>query len=119
MKELIPSERIERAILLIHGQKIMLDTHLAELYGVETKVLNRAVKRNLQRFLGDFMFQLSYQEVRTLRCQLGTSNIGRGDDVTYPMPSLNTERSWPRTSSIQNAPSRPAYMLSVRSCACA
>ena len=78
MKELIPSERIERAILLIHGQKIMLDTHLAELYGVETKVLNRAVKRNLQRFLGDFMFQLSYQEVRTLRCQLGTSNIGRG-----------------------------------------
>lgn len=55
----MPIERITRAILLIRGQKAMLDTSLAELYGVETKALNRAVKRNIGRFPGDFMFQLT------------------------------------------------------------
>ena len=78
MNELISIERIEKAILLIRGQKVMLDSDLAELYGVEAKGLNRAVKRNQERFPEDFMFQLTYQEVRTLRCQFGTSNIGRG-----------------------------------------
>jgi hypothetical protein len=75
---LIPVEQIERAILLIRGQKVMLDASLAELYGVETKALNRAVKRNSERFPEDFMLQLTFQEVRALRCQFGTSNIGRG-----------------------------------------
>src|SRR5260370_39412005 len=78
MNELISIERIEKAILLIRGQKVMLDSDLAELYGVEAKGLNRAVKRNQERFPEDFMFQLTYQEVRTLRYQFGTSNIGRG-----------------------------------------
>jgi hypothetical protein len=78
MKDLIPIERIERAILLIRGQKVILDRDLAELYSVETKVLNRAVKRNLERFPEDFIFQLTYQEVRALRCQIGTSKLGRG-----------------------------------------
>ena len=73
-----PAERIERLILLIRGQKVMLDSALAELYGVETKVLNRAVKRNRERFPTDFMFRLTGQEVAALRCQFGTSNIGRG-----------------------------------------
>ena len=77
-EHLIPVERIERRILLIRGQKVMLDSELAELYGVETKVLNRAVKRNRERFPGDFMFRLTIQEVTALRCQIGTSNIGRG-----------------------------------------
>jgi len=57
-RALIPIERIARAIVLIHGQKVMLDADLAELYGVETKALNRAVKRNIGRFPGDFMLQL-------------------------------------------------------------
>jgi len=84
MKDLIPAERIERAILFIRGHKVMLDVDLAELYGVQTKALNRAVKRNLERFPEDFMFQLTSQEVRTLRCQSGTSNIGRGGRRYYP-----------------------------------
>lgn len=71
---LIPVERIERAILLIHGQKVMLDADLAALYGVETKVLVQAVKRNLVRFPEDFMFQLSQEEFAILRSQFVTSS---------------------------------------------
>jgi hypothetical protein len=59
---LIPTERIERSILLIRGEKVMLDADLAEIYGVETKVLNQAVKRNAIRFPEDFMFQLTERE---------------------------------------------------------
>ena len=76
--DLIPSEKIEKAIYLIGGEKVMLDRDLALLYEVETKVLNRAVKRNLQRFPSDFMFQLTPDEADSLRCQIGTSNKGRG-----------------------------------------
>lgn len=59
---LIPVERIERAIYLIRGQKVMFDRDLAELYGVSTKVLNQAVKQHKGRFPEDFMFQLTMQE---------------------------------------------------------
>ena len=59
---LIPTERIERAILLIRGEKVMLDTDLAVIYGVSTKALNQAVKRNITRFPADFMFQLTEAE---------------------------------------------------------
>ncbi len=62
MTSLIPSERIEQSILLIRGHKVMLDADLAELYGVPTKVLNQAVKRNKNRFPPDFMFQLTEAE---------------------------------------------------------
>ncbi|MEI9865329.1 MAG: ORF6N domain-containing protein [Limisphaerales bacterium] len=75
---LIPMERIEKAILFIRGEKVMLDTDLAELYGVDTGVLNRAVKRNAGRFPTDFMFQLTPEEAESLRCQIGISNEGRG-----------------------------------------
>jgi hypothetical protein len=68
-------DRIESKILLIRGQKVMLDSDLAELYGVETKVLNRVVKRNINRFPEDFMLQLTVSEVESLRCQFGTSNL--------------------------------------------
>ena len=61
-KAVVPIERIERAILLIRGQKVMLDVDLAELYGVPTKALNQAVKRNKDRFPSDFMFHLTKQE---------------------------------------------------------
>lgn len=63
---LIPAARIERRILLLRRQKVMLDFDLAELYGVETRALNQAVKRNRERFPEDFMFQLSWEEAKTL-----------------------------------------------------
>ena len=69
-------ERIERVILVIRGQKVMLDSDLAKLYGVETKTLNRAVRRNHDRFPADFMFQLTAEEAANLRCQIGTSSYG-------------------------------------------
>jgi hypothetical protein len=65
---LIPAERIEQAILLLRGHKVMLDSDLAALYGVETRALNQAVKRNEERFPDDFMFQLSDEEFEG-RCQ--------------------------------------------------
>ena len=71
-------QRVERRILLIRGHKVMLDADLATLYGVGTKALNRAVRRNLERFPEDFMFQLTSDEAAALRCQSGTSNAGRG-----------------------------------------
>ena len=67
-------ERIERAILLIRGEKVILDEDLAVLYNVSTKVLNQAVKRNLVRFPEDFMFQLTEEETKSLRSQIVTSN---------------------------------------------
>src|SRR3990172_3909560 len=69
MKELIPIEIIENKILLIRGQKVMLSTHLAELYEVETRALNQAVKRNINRFPEDFMFQLNDSEAGQLVSQ--------------------------------------------------
>ena len=70
-------ERIERKILLIRGHKVMLDSDLARLYGVSTKVLNQAVKRNKARFPSDFMLKLSAVEAAVLRSQFVTSK-GRG-----------------------------------------
>jgi len=75
---MIPRERIERHILLVRGEKVMLDADLADLYGVATKVLIQAVKRNLERFPDDFMFQLDRQEFDHLRSQIVTSSSGRG-----------------------------------------
>ena len=71
---LVPPERIERSILLIRGHKVILDADLAALYGVETKQLIRAVKRNLPRFPDDFMFQLNGEEFENLRFHFGTSS---------------------------------------------
>ena len=76
MEALIPVEVIERKIHLIRGRKVMLDRDLAELYNVATKILIQAVKRNIDRFPEDFMFQLNNQEVRILRSQIVTSSWG-------------------------------------------
>jgi hypothetical protein len=70
--------KIAHLILTLRNHRVLLDSDLAALYGVETKQLNRAVKRNLDRFPEDFMFQLTPQEAEALRCQSGTSNGGRG-----------------------------------------
>ena len=68
--------RIDERIYSVRGRQVMIDRDLAELYGVETKQLNRAVKRNIERFPDDFMFQLTKDEC--LRCQIGTLNIKHG-----------------------------------------
>ena len=73
-KEIIPIERIAQSIYRFRGQKVMLDFDLAALYGVETRILNQAVKRNHERFLPDFMFQLTPAEVRFLRSHLSILN---------------------------------------------
>src|SRR5271169_556010 len=78
MRSAILVDQIELAILMLRGQKLMLDTTLAALYGVEPGALNRAVKRNLDRFPPDFMFQLTAAETQALRCQFGISKPGRG-----------------------------------------
>ena len=74
----VPLELVERRIHLMRGQKVMLDSDLAELYQVPTKRLNEAVKRNLDRFPQDFMFQLNKEELENLRSQIATSNPGAG-----------------------------------------
>jgi len=74
----VPAGKIERSIHLIRGERVLLDSDLAQLYGVETGMLNRAVKRNSDRFPADFMFQLTADEAEDLRCQIGTSKKGRG-----------------------------------------
>ena len=76
MKDLIRSERIEKRIFLLRGQRVMLSMDLAELYGVEPRVLVQAVKRNIERFPDDFMFQLDIQEVRNLKSQIVISSWG-------------------------------------------
>jgi hypothetical protein len=76
MSALIPREGIEQTILIIRGHRVMLDTDLAELYGVETKAFNRAVTRNMERFPDDFMFRLTKKEYEDLRCHFGTSRWG-------------------------------------------
>jgi phage regulator Rha-like protein len=96
-KSLIPVERIEKAILLIRGQKVMLDADLAELYGVETRVLVQAVKRNIERFPEDFMFQLSQEEFTILRSQIVTSSDWGGR--RYP-PYAFTEQGVAMLSSV-------------------
>ena len=76
MENTLEKVAIESLIYEIRGQKVMLDRDLARLYGVETKVLNQAVKRNIKRFPEDFMFQLSHEEFRNLMSQIVTSTWG-------------------------------------------
>src|SRR5580698_4819007 len=76
--QVIPVESIERKIYLIRGCKVMLDNDLAGLYQVPTKALNQAVRRNLDRFPADFMFQLNADELENMRSQIVTSSVGHG-----------------------------------------
>ncbi len=81
-------EEIDERIYKVRGIQVMIDRDLAELYGVETKQLNRAVKRNIERFPEDFMFQLTLEECS--RCQIGTLNIKQGHNIKY-LPYAFTE----------------------------
>jgi len=95
----LPEERVINKIYFIRGQKVMLDSDLAELYGVETKQLKRQVNRNIQRFPSDFMFELSKEELEILRCQFGTSSWGG----TRYHPMGCTEQGVAMLSSVLNS----------------
>ena len=99
METIVPIEVIERKIYIIRGQKVMLDSDLAELYNITTKVLVQAVKRNLRRFPADFMFQLTNQEVAILRSQFVTSSWGGRRYVPYAF----TEQGVAMLSSVLNS----------------
>jgi hypothetical protein len=101
-KEIDPIERIAHLIFIFREQKVMLDSDLAELYGVSTGHLNRAVKRNAGRFPPDFMFQLSVEEVRSLKCQVGISKPGRGGR-RRSRPFVFTEQGIAMSSSVLNS----------------
>lgn len=99
MDELVPVDLIMSKIFRIRDQKVMLDADLAELYEVETKVLNQAVKRNEERFPDDFMFQLNKEEFENLRSQSVTSSWG---GRRYP-PYAFTEQGIAMLSSVLNS----------------
>ncbi len=102
MTTLIPIEHIEQKILLIRGHKVILDSDLAALYGVETKKLIQAVKRNIDRFPLDFMFILENQEVTNLRSQFVTSSLGYGGRRFNPY--VFTEQGVAMLSSVLHSP---------------
>jgi hypothetical protein len=100
---LVPVERIEHAILLIRGQKVMLDSDLAALYAVEVRALIQAVKRNIERFPEDFMLQLTREESRALRSQSVTLKPGRGQHRKY-LPYAFTQEGVAMLSSVLRSP---------------
>jgi len=118
-QELVPVEHIERAILILRGHKVMLDADLAMLYGVETRSLVQAVKRNLERFPADFMFQLNVEEAQRSRSQTVILNaepgeiidvsrsqsvtLKRGANIKY-LPYAFTEQGVAMLSSVLRSP---------------
>lgn len=108
MNELSP-KAVEKMIYLIRGQKAMLDSDLASLYEVETSQLNRQVRRNLNRFPEDFMFELTADEYQSLICQNGISKKGRGGRQKLPL--VFTEPGVAMLSSVLN--SERAVMVNI------
>jgi hypothetical protein len=109
---LIPVERIQKSILLIREQKVLLDKDLAEMYGVTTFNLNKAVKRNLNRFPKDFMFQLTKEENECLRFQTGISKpVGRGG--RRYLPYAFTEQGVAMLSSVLHSDTAVAVNIAI------
>ena len=100
---LLPLETITHRILLLRGQKVLLDTDLAMLYDVPTKRFNEQVRRNLERFPADFMFQLTDEEWAALRSQFATLKTGRGQHRKY-LPYVFTEHGAIMAATILNSP---------------
>lgn len=105
---LIPNERIVDKIFLIRGQKVMLNRDSAELYGLDTKVLKQQVRRNLDRFPVDFMFELTENEFTILRSQIVTSSWG---GIRY-LPMVFTEQGVAMLSSVLN--SKKAIVVNIQ-----
>jgi hypothetical protein len=99
---LLSEELISNKIYFIRNQKVMLDSDLATLYGIETRVLKQAVKRNISRFPEDFMFELTELEYDSLRSQIVTLKKGRGQHQKY-LPSVFTEHGVLMLSSVLNS----------------
>jgi hypothetical protein len=100
VSSLVPTERIEKQILLLRGHKVMLSIDLAEMYGVEPRALVQAVKRNRERFPKDFMFQLSEEEFENLKSQIVTSSWG---GLRRARPYAFTEQGVAMLSSVLNS----------------
>jgi hypothetical protein len=111
MGNLVPVETITSKIVEIRGLRVMLDADLAALYGVETKRLNEAVKRNISRFPPDFMFRLTEEEVGSLRSQIATSNAGRGGRRYQPFAF--TEQGVAMLSSVLNSERAVAVNIEI------
>ena len=107
----ISSDQIEKRIYLIRGQRVLLDTDLAGIYGVQTKRLNEQVKRNLDRFPDDFMFQLTADELANLRSQFATSSELHGGRRT--LPYAFTEHGAIMLASVLNSPVAVAASIQV------
>jgi hypothetical protein len=99
----VPVEQVAQSILFLRGQRVILDSDLAVIYGVETRTLNQAVKRNIERFPGDFMFQLTREEVELSRSQSVILNPGRGQNIKY-LPFAFTEHGAIQAASILSSP---------------
>lgn len=98
---IIVDEVVMNKIYIVRGQKVMLDSDLAELYQIETKNLKRQVKRNIERFPKDFMIELTKEEEDSLRCQIGT--LKRGEHIKY-LPYAFTEQGVAMLSSVLSSP---------------
>ena len=101
-QNLPPPSPIDARVYRVLGVAVMLDSDLAEVYGVETKAMNRAVKRNAARFPGRFAFQLTENEWDALRCQIGTLNTGRGQHRKY-LPFVFTEHGAVMLATVLNS----------------
>ena len=103
-KNAIPVEKITRAILVLRGHRVLLDSNLALLYGVTTKRLNEQVRRNLERFPDDFMFRITAAEASVLRSQFATSNGTAGSGGRRYLPYVFTEHGAIQAANILNSP---------------
>ena len=101
--DLLPLESVTQRIRLFRGQKVLLDSDLAALYGVTTGRFNEQVKRNLERFPSDFMFQLNEEEYAALRSQFATLKTGRGQHRKY-LPYVFTEHGAIMAAMVLNSP---------------
>jgi len=100
---LVTPESVERAIIVLRGRRVILDSELATLYGVTVSVFNQAVKRNMERFPADFAFQLTREEYESLRSQIVILKAGRGAHRKY-LPYVFTEHGAVMAASVLNSP---------------
>jgi len=110
--ELVAPPSIERSIRMIRGQKVLLDEDLANLYGVPVKRLNQQVRRNIDRFPSDFMFQLDEDEAASLRSHIATLKKGRGEHRKYA-PMAFTEQGVAMLSSVLRSPRAVAVNVEI------
>jgi len=108
----VPVERVAQSILILRGQRVLLDRDLAAIYGVETRVLNQAIKRNAARFPEDFRFQLTIEEAATSRSQSVILKGGRGQNVKF-LPYAFTEHGAIMAATVLNSPRAVAMSIYV------